>query len=270
MRDLIKLSQRIDQIIPEDKRRVQQIYDYITSDNFCVIALKHLSPIEIIKICFLINESRRGRSDLSYVLSELENIFIFSTIHFSGERRYSCYDCGGDGNVRCGNCGGSGGISCDTCDGDGKIVADDEESESECETCDGKGSIDCEECDDGYITCEYCDGTGETTEDGLEYTISLFVSYSSKLKKMVKNNFDETQSLSQKIMYDITDNSKTISFFENDSSDENIDTSFEGDTYINEFKDGNELSYLDKSMTNNGRWIKLREDDLEEVNRKFY
>jgi hypothetical protein len=76
MRDLVKLSQRIGQIIPEHKIRIQEIYNYITSDHFCVTALKHLSSTEIIKICFLIYESRRGRSDLSSVLSELENIML--------------------------------------------------------------------------------------------------------------------------------------------------------------------------------------------------
>jgi hypothetical protein len=283
MRDLVKLSQRIGQIIPEHKIRIQEIYNYITSDHFCVTALKHLSSTEIIKICFLIYESRRGRSDLSSVLSELENIFLFSTIYFSGERKSTCYDCGGDGHTRCDNCGGSGEIECNTCEGNGNITCPDcdgdgEDSEGEvCGNCKGEGTSDCtdcnggstrcEECDDGYINCDDCDGSGEIIDEGLEYTLRLFVSYSEKIKRIVVNCFESTQSLSYKITDDITNNRKTILLADIDSDDYRIDTGWEAKTYINGFKDKDELSYLESATTNRG--IRMREDDLEEVNDDF-
>lgn len=263
MRDLIKLSQRIGQIVPDETKRVQQTYDFLTSDPFCVTALKHLSPLEIVKICFLIYETKRRNVDPTSLLSELENIFIFSTIYFSGEIKHSCYDCGGDGYTRCGECDG-GTISCDNCDGEGTI----NDGEDACGECDGTGFIDCQECDGGYVDCQDCDGQGEITQDGLEYTLKTYISYSNKLKKAVRDYKSAMQSLSIKFVDNISDNFKTINLRDLDSEDDNINSSFESDTYINNFKDSNEIDYLEMHV--DSRSIRIFEDDMEEVNREFY
>ena len=73
--------------------------------------------------------------------------------------------------------------------------------------------------------------------------------------------------MSYKITDDITNNRKTILLADIDSDDNQIDTGWEANTYINGFKDKDELSYLESTTTNRG--IRIREDDLEEVNDDF-
>lgn len=267
MRDLVKLANRINQIIPDNRAWTQNIFLYAINDNFCSKIFSHLKPIEIIKIIFLIYNIRQGKTDLNTTLEELNNLFLFSAVRFTGKIEVSCNYCGGNGYVDCSECDGRGKIECDQCEGSGTEETDN--GESDCSSCDGDGELDCNECNGGSVDCDDCDGSGSYEGDGLSYELSIYVSYNNKLKSIVKNLDNNLQQF-KVTDYDITEKyPKTIMIRQVESEDDNLDEDFDGAFYVNGIIDSSEVEdALD--VVDRGSSVLIYADDLEEVNKKFY
>jgi len=268
MRDLVKLANRINQIIPTNRAWVQNIFLYAINDNFCSKIFSHLKPIEIVKIIFLIYDIRKGKADLNSTLNELNNLFLFSTVRFTGKLEITCNYCGGNGYVDCGECDGQGASECGNCDGTGTIE-DDQGSDVDCEECDGNGRIDCEYCDDGSVDCNDCGGSGSYEADGLTYEVNIFVSYNNKLKSIIKNLDNNLQQFKSSD-FDITEKyPKTFMIRQVESEDDGLDEDFDNGLYVNGIIDSSEIEEA-LDVVDRGSSVLIYADDLEEVNKKFY
>jgi len=209
-----------------------------------------LKPIDLIKLVF-ITKKISNNEDPTELISELDNIFIFSTVEFGDDNQdIDCEECMGDGTYECRNCDGGGEEDCEECGGSGEVG---DEGDA-CDECQGGGKVTCSDCDgEGQQECGYCDGQGHVpTNDYVPYDLSYYVSYDNQLKttleqKLLRNDTKEPIFNSKKTFL-LAANEVGVK----DGESENINDDFANTTHLLEIS-GDEVT--EELVYGNGRII---------------
>lgn len=245
---------------------LNQIYQKFIDDKLLNLVIKRMSPIEIVKLIFLIDAINKKIS-LSDTLDKINTkLFAFSLILFDdSDPSVQCSNCSGDGWESCNYCDGDGEVTCDSCDGNGEIEGDDDIM-LPCEECQGGGKVRCDRCYDGTVNCYYCDGDGELIQvEDTNFKIVQYLSIDESIFSLIFVADISKNPISEDLFHKVNNKCLRITsdYFESGSNSETseIDSKFRGEIHINN------LSQILDFDLNFYRTLQI--EDGSEVNDRF-